>query len=261
MLVGCRIVEYIISFRGYGVYMLEIKNILKTVVGEGNLGRIDFLRDLGTHPSWGGPFNGQKFRQRIFFDILYCFPIKAIVETGTYLGTTTSLFSATSLPVYTTEIHSRSFSYSKMRFLFQSANVNLYQRDSRSFLKTLSLDSSVSKGDVFFYLDAHWKDDLPLREELDIIFSEWERPVVMIDDFQVPNTEYTFDDYGNGNRLDFNYIEPVVSARNLSVFYPAINSSVETGVKRGSVVLCNEMSGTEIERKISTLVRDNVCCL
>ena len=238
--------------------MKEVKNILKTVVGEKNMGRLDFLRDLGAHPSWGGPFNGQKFRQRIFFDILYFCSIKAIVETCTYLGTTTSLFSATSLPVYTTEIHPRSFSYSKMRFLFQAANVNLYQRDSRSFLRSLSMDSSVPKGDVFFYLDAHWKNDLPLREELDIIFSEWERPVVMIDDFQVPNTEYTFDDYGNGNRLDFNYIEPVVSARNLSVFYPAINSTIETGVKRGSVVLCEEISGSEIDRKIPTLTRHNV---
>jgi hypothetical protein len=72
---------------------------------------------------WGGPFNGQKFRQRILFDLLFVFPIKAIVETGTYHGSTTALFAATSLPVYTVETRYLYFSYAKMRFLFNRHNV------------------------------------------------------------------------------------------------------------------------------------------
>lgn len=103
--------------------MRMIKDIVKSVVGESNLGRLDFFRHRGMQYSWGGPFNGQKFRQRIFFDLLYYFPIKAIVETGTFHGTTTALFAATSLPVYTVEIHPRCFSYAKMRFLFNQDNI------------------------------------------------------------------------------------------------------------------------------------------
>jgi hypothetical protein len=39
---------------------------------------------------------------------------------------------------------------------------------------------------LFFYLDAHWNEDLPLAEEIDLIFSRSPCAVVMIDDFEVP---------------------------------------------------------------------------
>lgn len=109
---------------------------------------------------------------------------------------------------------------------------------------------------MFFYLDAHWGEDLPLRDELEIIFSKWKRPIVMVDDFQVPNSDYGFDDYGPGKALNLSYIEPVVSDHKISVFFPAVNSSEETGARRGSVVLCQEMSGVELDTKFKTLVRD-----
>ena len=205
--------------------------------------------------SWGGPFNGQKFRQRVLFDILYYFPIKAIIETGTFRGTTTAFFAATSLPVYTTEFHPRYFSYSRLHFLFNRNAIHLYKGDSRPFLRRLGDDPSVPKGDVFFYLDAHWGADLPLREELEIIFSKWERPIVMIDDFCVPGSGYTFDDYGPQKALNLDYINPVVTAKRLSVFFPAVDASQETGSKRGSVVLCGETSGLTMDAKVKTLVR------
>jgi hypothetical protein len=236
-----------------------IKNIVRKVVGENTMGRLDLLRHSVMQHSWGGPFNGQKFRQRILFDLLYYFPIKAIVETGTYRGTTTALFGATSLPVYTAEVNPRYFSYAKLRFLFNRANIHLYQSESRAFLRDLSKDSSVANEDVFFYLDAHWGEDLPLRDELDIIFSKWRRPIVMIDDFQVPNSDYGFDDYGPEKGINLRYIDPIVSARKLSIFFPAADSSAETGARRGSVVLSQEMSGLKVETNIKTLIRYTSC--
>lgn len=225
------------------------------------MGRIDFFRQPSLKHGWGGPFNGQRFRQRIFFDLLYYFPIKAIVETGTFHGTTTALFAATSLAVYSAEIHPRYFYYAKMRFLFNRGNIYLYHGDSRSFLRDLHEDRSVPKEDVFFYLDAHCGEDqpladLPLLDELEIIFSKWRRPIVMVDDFQVPNSDYRFTDYGQQKALNLTYIDPVVSAHRLSVFFPAVNSTEETGKTRGCVILCQEKSGTELDTKIKTLVRD-----
>jgi hypothetical protein len=234
---------------------MAIKDVVKNLLGDRIVGWLDFLQHPSMQASWGGPFNGQKFRQRIFFDLLYCFPIKAIVETGTFRGTTTALFAATGLPVYTTEIHPRFFSYSRLHFLFNRDVIHLYNQDSRSFLRALSEDRSVPNEDVFFYLDAHWGEDLPLREELEIIFSNWKRPVVMIDDFAVPNSDYGFDSYGPEKTLNLKYIEPIVSAHKLSIFFPAVNSSEETGTKRGIVVLCPETSGLEIDTKIKTLIR------
>jgi len=235
--------------------MRMIKDMLKRGIGEGNLGRLDFFRHPDMQHSWGGPLNNQKFRQRILFDLLFAFPIKAIVETGTFRGTTTALFAATSLPVYSAEIHPRYFSYAKMRFLFNRHNVHLYQSDSCSFLRDLSEDSRIPKEDVFFYLDAHWEKDLPLLDELKIIFSRWERPIVMVDDFQVPDSRYGYDDYGPGKALNLGYIDPVVSTHNLSVFFPAVDPLGETGARRGSVVLCKEISAVEMDKIVKTLVR------
>ena len=75
----------------------------------------------------------------------------------------------------------------------------------RSFLRDLSIESLVPKEDVFFYLDAHWGEDLSLRDALEIIFSKWKRPIVMIDDFQRPNADYGFDDYGQDGALNLTY--------------------------------------------------------
>lgn len=236
---------------------MSVKNLVKKLIGESNMGRLDFLfRDPAMQDSYGGPFNGQKYRRRILFDLLYYFPINTIVETGTYYGTTTALFAATSLPIYTVESHPRYFSSAKLRFLFNRSKVHLYKGDSRSFLRNLSQDSSVSKEDVFFYLDAHWSEDLPLREELEIIFANWKRPIIMIDDFQVPNSDYGYDSYGPGKALNLRYLDPVVSTHNLSVFFPAVNASEETGAKAGIAVLCQETAGLEIDKKINTLVRN-----
>jgi len=235
---------------------MTIKDAVKGLLGDRLMGWLDFLRHPSMKPVFGGgPMNGQKYRQRILFDLLYCFPIKAIVETGTFRGTTTALFAATALPVYTAEIHPRFFTYSRLHFLFNRDVIHLHNQDSRSFLRALSKDRSIPKEDVFFYLDAHWGEDLPLREELEIIFSNWNRPLVMIDDFAVPDSDYGFDNYGPETTLNLKYIEPIVSAHKLAVFFPAANPAEETGTKRGSVVLCAEMSGAEIDAKIRTLVR------
>jgi hypothetical protein len=230
----------------------KIKKIIKKIVGKKNLGRIDFIRSSNSDYDWGGPFNGQKFRQKIFFDICFLFDINAIVETGTYKGTTTELFAATSIPVFSTEIEDRNYSYSRMKFLFKKSGANIYNLDSRIFLKKV-FEKLDPKKVTFFYLDAHWKEDLPLREEIEIIFSRWEKPIVMIDDFKVPSKEYEYDDYGSNKTLEVEYIKDIISEFNIGCFYPAVDASEETGMKRGSVLLC----GKNLRKKLSKKM-DNV---
>lgn len=62
--------------------MKSIKRAVKKAIGEKNAARWVFLRRPDMKYRRGGPFNGQRFRQRIFFDLLYGFPIGATVETG-----------------------------------------------------------------------------------------------------------------------------------------------------------------------------------
>jgi hypothetical protein len=88
---------------------------------------------------------------------------------------------------------------------------------------------------TFFYLDAHLEDDLPLREESEIIVDGWTRAVVLFDHFRVPDDPgYSFDDYDPGKVLNQQYLPPMVGWQ---IIYPAARASAETGVRRGSCCL------------------------
>jgi FkbM family methyltransferase len=234
--------------------IVKSEGILKPLIGEINLGRLDYLVKPELRDSWGGPFNGQEYRCRIFLDLLEQLSFQVIVETGTFRGTTTALFAQTSLPVYTVEADPRLFGYSAMRF--KGAKVHIYQRDSRSFLRQLAQENTFPKESGFFYLDAHWGEDIPLREEVEIIFSNWQRSVVMIDDFEVPGSAYGFDDYGPGRALNVTYLDAVINRLGISVFFPKADISQETGAKRGCVVLCREKEVAEKLERVDTLQRD-----
>jgi hypothetical protein len=61
---------------------------------------------------WGGPFNGQARRQAIFDDLVKQLKIVAIVETGTFRGTSTAYMAKAGLPVFSCELDLRFFHYS-----------------------------------------------------------------------------------------------------------------------------------------------------
>ncbi len=216
--------------------MLKIKTLIKKSLGEKNLGRLDYIlrRDLSSQ--LGGAFNGQEYRKKMFDEIMSKISFKAIVETGTFRGDTTLFLAQRGLPVYTVEADSRNYGYASLRLL-SKRNIFIHNGDSREFLLNLSKNTEMVKADTFFYLDAHWEDDLPLRDELGIIFKHWDKAVVMVDDFEVPGTNYGFDDYGEGKVLNMEYLS-TLSDLNLSVFFPVVNVEKETGKKRGCVILC-----------------------
>jgi hypothetical protein len=189
------------------------------------IGAIDYLTSPRRGAGWG-PFNGQTARQALFVDIIAKTQPHVIVETGTYLGITTELMSETGLPVFTIESHPRNYGFARARFWWRR-NVRVLYGDSRArldrlFEETLHPRSGLT---VFFYLDAHWNDDLPLADELDIIFRRCPNAVVMVDDFEVPSDAgYGFDDYGPGKALVLSYIRPAISAHQLQAFYPSTPS-------------------------------------
>ena len=125
--------------------------------------------------------------------------------------------------------------------MWNKFNIKLRQGESRVELKKLfegPLDS-LRNSPLFFYLDAHWNADLPLAEEIDIIFCRSPNAVVMIDDFEVPNDPgFAYDDYGPGKALNAEYVAPLVEAYDLAIFYPSALSHEETGLKRGCAILC-----------------------
>ncbi len=187
---------------------------------------------------WGGPFNGQSARQKIFLSLVGERGFYAIVETGSFRGSTTEfILKNTQAPVFSVEYNPEFFWYSKIR-LSQYKKCFLFRNDSRSFIRQLTEDSLVPKENVFFYLDAHWSADLPLEEEFSIICKNFKSWVVMIDDFKVPDDKgYGYDDYGSGKALELEYLDNLIKTYRVNVFFPATPSTLETGAKRGCVVL------------------------
>ena len=189
------------------------------------IGMFDYIRSPERGAGWG-PFNGQTARQALFVDIIAKAQPHAIVETGTFLGATTELMCQTGLPVFSIELSPRNYGFARARF-WRRHNLKLFQGDSRTALLGLFKGplNSFSGLVVFFYLDAHWNDDLPLAEEIDIILGRCPLAVVMVDDFEVPSDAgYGYDDYGPGRALVLDYIRTAISAHQLQAFYPSTPS-------------------------------------
>lgn len=181
--------------------------------------------------------NGQIQRKRAFADIIGAMRAEAIVETGTWIGNSAGYMSTTTrLPVHSCELNPRFHAIARMR-LTGLPNIHLELSDSRSFLEKFARGDLTGKR-VFFYLDAHWYDDLPVVKELEIVAGAWRQFVVMIDDFGVPDDPgYGFDNYGPGKKLDVALVEPAAARFNLDIFFPAAGSQEESGARRGYVVL------------------------
>jgi predicted O-methyltransferase YrrM len=202
-------------------------------------GAVEYMLHPDRGIAWGGPFNGQCFRQELFKRLVEKVTPAAIVETGTYLGTTTEMLAATGLPIFSVESNPRYYGFAKARFR-RRRNVHLLRGDSRMALQ-MWFDGSlrwVRNRNLFVYLDAHWNNDLPLAEELEIVFGACRNAIVMIDDFRVPFDDgYGYDDYGAGRSLTAKIIEQTIRTHNLQIFYPATPSVLETGERRGCVVI------------------------
>ena len=208
-------------------------------LGERGKGRAQYFQSrFGNsefRSTYGGAFNGQERRREIVTALLTKLRPEAIVETGTFRGDTTRFLSEFG-QVHTVEANDRFFGFSQMRFLF-SRQVRVYRGDSRSFLRELT--PKLRDKRCFIYLDAHWEEDLPLREELEIL-REWADPIVMIDDFHVPDDPgYRYDAYEAGT-LDLEYLPELPG---FVKYFPAVPSSEETGQRSGYLVLARGDDG------------------
>lgn len=200
----------------------------------------------------GGPFNGQTHRRRMFTEIVELLGIAGIIETGAHLGSTTELFARTGLEVHSVEIHQPWVRFTRKRLERKGLQAHVHHGDSRAVLAALARDGVLTDRPTLFYLDAHWDEDLPLREEVELVFAHWRQPVVMIDDFEVPGTDYGFDDYGAGRRLTLRYLgEP--SDHGARGFYPSVDAEDETGWRRGAIVLVRQGPGAETLAEAETL--------
>ncbi|CAM2954213.1 hypothetical protein [Skermania piniformis] len=196
--------------------------------------------------AWGGPFNGQEGRRAIFATLLDVVKPDLLVETGTFLATTTRFLARSGVDVVTVEGSAEYFGFAQASLL-RCRNVESRFGDSRSVLRALFDSPKYQQRRVLAYLDAHWASDLPLAEEIEIIFGRHPDAVVLVDDFQVPgDAGYGYDDYGPGKALIPEYIAPALAAFDLVALYPTLPADDETGARRGCVVVAPRNRSAEL---------------
>jgi|10_taG_2_1085330.scaffolds.fasta_scaffold04360_9 hypothetical protein len=132
--------------------------------------------------------------------------LNRLFETGTWHGLSAKIASSHIPSVHSVEVKKEFFEIAKKNNV-NSSNINLYFGTSPTIMSQIL--EQEDEGWIFF-LDAHWKEDWPLLEELKVIASKKIKPVIMIHDFFVPdennNAKFGFDTY-EGQKLDLSYIK------------------------------------------------------
>ena len=184
--------------------------------------------------------NGQNIRKNLIKILNSKINFKFFVETGTFLGMTASYIARNypSIEVITCEHNSFNYKISNNNLISYN-NLKLLKSKSIYLLEKIIDSNGNLDSNFLFYLDAHWGTDNPLRDEIKIILNNFKNYVIIIDDFKVPrdpgygwDTGITTDD---DNRIE--NISGLLSEYGSNVYWPKMNSSDETGAKRGSVIL------------------------
>ena len=202
------------------------------------------------------PFNGQVRRMRLISGLSLDLEIGTVIETGTYLGSSTPFLAGIfNCKTYSVEIDPFFAERAKKRFEKNHTNldIELIIGDSDQKMREILLNVSKSKS-IFAYLDAHWLDAIPTEEELSALI-EWGGDwLAVIDDFQiVDDSGYKFDSYGSVV-IGLNLI-PI--DKQIEVWVPKDNSNLETGVRSGTGMVFSSKSYREriSENLISQMIR------
>ena len=141
-----------------------------------------------------------KFAYKEFKNLISKFNVKKIYETGTYLGWSTIKLSEFNLPVYTIEVNTN-YIVESHNNLKNIKNVHVIWGKSPEILDSLCIKNEENS---LFFLDAHWNENLPILDELDVI-KRTKNPIIIIHDFFVPGGDKIrgkhFDGYAIVNDL------------------------------------------------------------
>jgi hypothetical protein len=130
--------------------------------------------------------------------VLTNYSCDAIIETGCHLGDSSEYFARcySHLQVRACDISPVSVQICNHR-LSGLSNIDITCSDSREWLRGMVERFSLP----FIFLDAHWRSESPLREELACI----DRGVICIHDFDIEHDRFDYDLY-NGRRCDAHFL-------------------------------------------------------
>jgi predicted O-methyltransferase YrrM len=141
-------------------------------------------------------FHGDVVYQELVGGLIRSLDISLFVETGTNMGDSSRYVASlnTEIRVATCDINPEFVAKARRR-LWRVHNVECSCISSEFFLKGIVSDLQGQIVPMFF-LDAHWETYWPLPDELQVISSNCQRAVIIVDDFEIPGRrEFGFDSY------------------------------------------------------------------
>jgi hypothetical protein len=154
--------------------------------------------------------------------------IDHIIETGTSDGYSTQLMARCFNKVQTIEVVEDTYNLAKGH-LQNYPNVIQYLGNSADVLNDILVDGDDN---CMFFLDAHWEDYCPLKDEFKAIKNKNIKPPIIIHDFYVPNffdggktARFGYDSY-NGNTFTIEWLwEDIVELYGKGKFHYYYNVS------------------------------------
>jgi predicted O-methyltransferase YrrM len=199
------------------------------------------------------PMNGQKNRLKTTFLLSEILNPAYVIESGSFLGTTSQyLTSMASKKTFSVEINQEFATIANRRLSSEIFNNELEIIDGNSAVQIPLIlnDIEAKTYTILAYLDAHWLDDIPLRDELQSLLTWGGQFIAVIDDFYIPDDlGYGFDQYEN-HRVDISHIP---NSEELSVWVPSQNSSKESGARRGTAYVVSSQLEPKIVENASKL--------
>jgi hypothetical protein len=173
----------------------------------------------------GCPFHGDTYLLQVVNDIITTQNITQFIETGTgYADTLYYMASNYNIDCISCEADNNRFAVCN-NFIAEFTNVSLQNIDSPTLLASCSASNKT-----LFWLDAHGNFTNtsgqnitvdPVRQELQTIFTRFDKPEILIDDFKnpfYPKNIYGYDILGK-NELSIDYIKDLIPA-DFNVYVP-----------------------------------------
>ena len=183
-------------------------------------------------------FEGDSRLKRAIEELVKSEGIKAIIETGTFMGSTTLQFAKIVPHVWTIEINETYARQALQKFEISEGNSTIYPYlgSSVDWLYQI-LAEAKEKGNILWFCDSHWQAHNPLLQELEIVRQSGLKPLIVIHDFKVPgHPELGYDSY-NGQDYDFAWIYPSIERIYGQNGYDYWYNSEAEGAKRGVIFI------------------------
>lgn len=180
-------------------------------------------------------FSGDKFLVETFILLVKKHKIKHIVETGTCKGNTSAALAVIMKDNGDVTTIEASNSYFVLGdWLKKFTNVKRVLGDSPEWIEK---NAKKLEGPLLFFLDAHWEIPTPTPKELDAIWKNGLKPVIVIHDFKVPDRpDFGFDTYSDWT-YDIDHVMPYLEKIYGRGNYAYSYNSKAVGVKRGVLIV------------------------